>query len=74
MSKKPGCISSSFHKNTDGKKIANYAQWENQEMYKKAITNLTKEQKETEKTIDELSNDIEFNIYEGNPIFTLEKK
>jgi hypothetical protein len=43
-------------------------------MYKKAITNLTEKQKETEKTIGELSNDIEFNIYEGNPIFILGKK
>ncbi len=45
MSKKPGFISVSFQKNLDGKKIVNCAQWENQEIYKKAITNPTEEQK-----------------------------
>jgi quinol monooxygenase YgiN len=75
MSKKSGFISANFHKSVDGKKIVNYAQWENQEIYKQAITNLTEEETKLGRTISEFAvTNIDFNIYEGNSIFTLGKE
>ena len=74
MSKKPGFISASFHKSLDGKKMANYAQWENQEIYKQAFTNLTEQEKELGRRISQFANNIEFNIYEGNSIISIGKE
>jgi quinol monooxygenase YgiN len=35
ISKMPGFISASFHKSSDGVRIANYAQWESQEAFER---------------------------------------
>ena len=49
MEKKPGFISSSFHKSFDGKSVVNYAQWENRKSYDEAINFLNPEEVKLEK-------------------------
>ena len=63
MEKKPGFISSSFHKSFDGTSVANYAQWENRKSYDEAINFLTPEEVKIGEKIFDLA-DPDWNIYE----------
>jgi len=77
MEKKPGFISSSFHKSFDGTSAVNYSQWENRKSYDEAINFLTPEEVKIGEKIFDLA-DPDWNIYElvfssGNTPTTISK-
>ena len=63
MEKKPGFISSTFHKSFDGTSVVNYSQWENRKSYEEAINFLNSEEVKIGEKIFEIA-DPDWNIYE----------
>lgn len=62
MEKKPGFISSTFHKSFDGTSVVNYSQWENRKSYQDAINFLTPEEIKIGEKIFDIA-DPDWNIY-----------
>jgi len=63
MEKKPGFVSSSFHKSFDGTSMVNYSQWENRKSYEDAINFLNPDEVQIGEKIFDIA-DPDWNIYE----------
>jgi hypothetical protein len=65
---KPGFISASFHKSLDGTSVLNYAQWKSREIYHASMNNMSSYEgkilQTNKTTIDKLTTNIDFNVYE----------